>query len=79
MAKKSSTTEPVSASAGTGPRSFSKARPLSRRVGLCPKTLHRLAAAGKIHAFRLNPRVVLFDQDEVIRLIEAGRTGGHAA
>jgi hypothetical protein len=60
----------------TSGRKFSKARPLARQVGLHPKTLFRLAEAGKISAFRVNSRLVLFDEAEVVGLIEAGRTGG---
>jgi hypothetical protein len=57
-------------------RKFSKAKPLAARVGLHPKTLFRLASAGCFHRFAVNPRVVLFDEDEVIRFIESARVGG---
>lgn len=67
----------ASTEAATAPaRKFSKARPLARQVGLHPKTLFRLADAGKISAYRVNARLVLFDEAEVVALIEAGRTGG---
>lgn len=77
------TVQPAQSAAGhsaeTSGRKFSKARPLARQVGLHPKTLFRLAEAGKISAFRVNSRLVLFDEAEVVALIEAGRTGGPVA
>lgn len=67
----------ASAEAATAPaRKFSKARPLARQVGLHPKTLFRLADAGKISRYHVNSRLVLFDEAEVVALIESGRTGG---
>ena len=76
------TIQPAQSNAGhsteTSARKFSKARPLARQVGLHPKTLFRLADAGKIAAYRVNARLVLFDEAEVVALIEAGRTGGPA-
>ena len=52
-------------------RKFSKARGLSHRFGICPKTLARWGVAGKISRFKINPRVVLFDEAEVVAFIES--------
>ncbi len=54
-------------------RKFSKARPLAARFGLHAKTIFRWADAGKIHRFKVNERVVLFDEAEVLAFVEAAR------
>lgn len=54
-------------------RKFSKARELSRRLGLCPKTIARWGAAGKIAAYKLNSRVVLFNDEEVFAFVTAAK------
>ncbi len=54
-------------------RKFSKARDLSRRLGLCSKTIARWGATGKITAYKLNPRVVLFDDAEVFAFVMAAK------
>ena len=58
-------------------RKFLKARELSRRLGICSKTLARWAAAGKISRFKHGERLVFFDEQEVIAFVESGRM--HAA
>ena len=55
------------------PRKFTKAKALAARVGLHPKTLMRWADAGLIHRFKVNERVVLFDEAEVVAFIESAR------
>jgi hypothetical protein len=69
------TTSPAGAENGSGVRKFSKARPLAARFGLHPKTIFRWADAGKIHRYKVNPRVVLFDEGEVLAYVEAARVG----
>ena len=56
-----------------GHRRFLKPKVLATRLGVCPKTLFRWAAAGKIHRFKPNARIVLFDEAEAIAFIESGR------
>lgn len=54
-------------------RTFTKARPLAARVGVHPKTLMRWADAGLIHRHKINSRVVLFDEREVLSFIVSAR------
>jgi hypothetical protein len=58
---------------GPTERSFSKARSIAARYGLCPKTIFRLADRGLIHRFKLGERVVLFSDLEVAALFESAR------
>lgn len=54
---------------------MSKGGPLAARVGLNKKTLFRWADAGLIHRFKVNQRIVLFDEAEVMAFIEKARVG----
>jgi len=54
-------------------RKFSKARPIAERLGICPRTIFRWADAGKITRHKINARVVLFDESEVVGFIESVR------
>ncbi len=56
-----------------GVRKFTKARPLAARLGINAKTIFRWADAGKISRFKVNDRVVLFDDAEVTAFIESAR------
>jgi hypothetical protein len=58
---------------GAAVRKFSKARVLAPRFGICAKTLFRLADRGLIDRFKLNSRVVVFDEAQVAQLFEAAR------
>ncbi len=55
------------------PRRFSKARPLAARLGIHPKTIFRWADSGLIHRHKVNARIVLFDDAEVMAFIEKAR------
>ena len=57
---------------GVAPK-LSKAGPLAARLGLNKKTLFRWAEAGHLSRFKINERIVLFDENEVARFIEKGR------
>lgn len=52
---------------------FVRPKALARKAGVCPRTLKRWATAGLIHKFVVNPRVVLFDEREVMRFIASTR------
>jgi hypothetical protein len=52
---------------------FSKAKVLAQKLGVCPRTIFRWADDGKIARHKINSRVVLFDEAEVLALIEASR------
>lgn len=52
-------------------RVYSKARPLAARIGVSSKTLFRWAAAGRISTFRVNRRVVLFDEGQVLAFVQS--------
>ena len=60
---------------GVGGRRFSKAKAIAGRLGICPRTLFRWADAGKITRHKINSRVVLFDDAEVVAFIESARVG----
>lgn len=57
-------------------RKFSKARSIAERLGICARTIFRWADAGKIARDKINARVVLFDENEVLALVEAARIHG---
>jgi len=54
-------------------RKFCKAKPLAQRLGLCTRTIFRWADDGKITRHKINARVVLFDEAEVIAFVESAR------
>lgn len=56
-------------------RTFSKAKPIALRLGICSRTLFRWANDGKIARHKINSRVVLFDEAEVVAFIESTRVG----
>jgi len=58
---------------GVGGRRFSKAKAIAGRLGICPRTLFRWADAGKITRHKINARVVLFDDAEVVAFIDSVR------
>jgi hypothetical protein len=57
----------------TSLRHFSKAKALSVRLGICPRTIFRWADQGMIARHKINARVVLFDEAEVVAFIESAR------
>ena len=58
---------------GISGRRFSKARVVAERLGVCPRTIFRWANDGKIARHKINARVVLFDEAEVLALIDGAR------
>ena len=58
-----------------GGRRFSKAKSIAGRLGICPRTIFRWADAGKISRHKINARVVLFDDAEVVAFIDSARIG----
>jgi hypothetical protein len=60
-------------SANAGAQCFSKARPLARRIGVCPKTLFRWADRGLISRHKVSARTVLFDANAVLAFVGAAR------
>ena len=67
------TSKSISLTDSADVRKFSKARSIAARLGLCPRTIFRWADNGKITRHKINARVVLFDDAEVIALIDAAR------
>jgi excisionase family DNA binding protein len=53
-------------------RKFSKARSIAERLGISPRTIFRWADAGKIARYKINHRVVLFSEVEVLAYVESG-------
>ena len=60
---------PASATLG----SFNKAKVIAQKLGVCPRTIFRWADDGKITRHKINVRVVLFDEAEIVSLIDAAR------
>jgi hypothetical protein len=56
-------------------RRFSKAKTLSSRLGICPRTIFRWADQGMITRHKVNARVVLFDDAEVDAFLQSTRAG----
>lgn len=52
---------------------FASAKTLALALGVHPKTIFRWANAKLIHRHKLNARVVLFDEQEVVALIKRSR------
>jgi predicted DNA-binding transcriptional regulator AlpA len=65
----------ISGESSVGPveRRFSKAKAIAERLGVCPRTIFRWADDGKLARHKINARVVLFDEAEVLALIQAAR------
>jgi predicted DNA-binding transcriptional regulator AlpA len=63
----------VATNGGIASRKFCKARAIADSLGLCPKTIFRWANDGKIARHKINARVVLFDEAEVIAFVESAR------
>ncbi|MFT3782800.1 MAG: helix-turn-helix domain-containing protein [Nibricoccus sp.] len=68
-------TQPVCAANGIAARKFGKAKAIADQLGVCPRTIFRWANDGKIARHKINARVVLFDEAEVIAFIESARVG----
>jgi hypothetical protein len=54
-------------------RQFSKAKVIAEKLGVCPRTIFRWADQGRIARHKINPRVVLFDEMELIALLHSAR------
>jgi hypothetical protein len=59
-------------------RKMSKAGPLAARLGLNKKTLFRWADAGHVNRYKINNRIVLFDERQIDEFIDSSRVGGSA-
>ena len=66
---------PVAQFDGLAGRKFSKAKSIADRLGICSRTIFRWADADKITRHKINARVVLFDEADVVAFIEAARVG----
>ena len=65
-------------STGLAGRRFTKAKALSAKLGVCPRTLFRWANAGQITRHKISARVVLFDESEIAAFIDSSRTDAWA-
>ena len=63
----------VEPSDGLARRRFSKAKVVAERLGVCRRTIFRWADSGKLARHKINARVVLFDEMEVMALIDSAR------
>jgi hypothetical protein len=73
MKNQKSSLTPTGLPVGASLDNFSKPRRLSARTGFHTKTFFRWADAGFIHRYKINGRVVLFDDAEVIAYIKSTR------
>ena len=71
--KSKSPAESDSPLGGVTVRKFSKAKSVANRLGVCPRTIFRWADAGRITRHKINTRVVLFDEAEVMAFIDSAR------
>lgn len=54
-------------------RRFSKAKTIAQKLGVCPRTVFRWADQGMLARHKINARVVLFDEAEVLALVQSSR------
>lgn len=54
-------------------RKFSKARTIAPKLDVCPKTIFRWANQGKITRHKINARVVLFDETDVLAMLNSAK------
>ncbi len=63
----------ISKESGVTMRRFAKPRVIAEQLGVCTRTIFRWADQGKLTRYKLNSRVVLFDESEVMALMESAR------
>lgn len=73
MISKPKINQPRGGSVDLAARKFSKARSIAERLGICPRTIFRWADSGKIARHKINARVVLFDESEIVSLLNDAR------
>lgn len=61
------------ATAGLDKEKFVTAKAIATTLGCHPKTVFRWADSGAIHRHKLNARVVLFEEAEVVAFIKKSR------
>jgi len=71
--EKSSQVKIPHASTSNGFGNLVRARDISTRLGLHPKTLRRWADSGLITRFKINSRLVFFDETEVLQFVQRAR------
>jgi hypothetical protein len=73
MNTSTSRTTGIAPATGESIRRFRKAKAIAEKLGVCPRTIFRWADGGMLTRHKINARVVLFDEAEVLALIEAAR------
>jgi hypothetical protein len=63
----------VTVADGLTTRRFSKAKTIATQLGVCRRTIFRWANAGLLTRHKINDHVVLFDEAEVLALVEGAR------
>ena len=63
----------VTVADGLTTRRFSRAKTIAQQLGVCRRTIFRWANAGMLTRHKINGRVVLFDESEVMALMESAR------
>jgi len=62
---------PVAKIASTRP-TYSKAKDIAKKIGLCPKTISRWSEKGLVKKYKISQRLCLYDEQDVYDYIEAG-------
>lgn len=68
-----SESNPLGKAAGGAFPKLNKARAIARQCGVHPRTIFRLADAGRLHRYKINARLVLFEEAEVVALLNSAR------
>ena len=64
---------PIEIKASVHLRQFIKHKVAAARIGVHVRTVMRWAGSGAIHRYKLNARLLLFDEAEIVAMIEQSR------
>jgi excisionase family DNA binding protein len=53
----------------TGPRKYISERQVAQTYGISVRTVHRYLQAGRLKGYRVGPKLIRFDADEVKRAL----------
>jgi excisionase family DNA binding protein len=64
---------PVAMVVPAAPRKYVSERQVAQTYGISMRTVHRYVAQGRLKAYRVGPKLVRFDADEVERALVGNR------
>lgn len=73
MTNTNNAVQPNQADREPGIPKMARARAVAEKLGLHPRTVTRWADEGRIHRYKLNGRICLFDEAEIASLIQGAR------